>query len=115
MNYDKNIFEVEKDFIREIQDMLFMHIYDKKPIEALGLKLFEEAGEVAESINVAQGHLNKNLTEPIENEVADCFNCLLTILGRSYPTKNVYELMAMLTVAMKTKNKKYKSIIGYTD
>lgn len=110
-----NIFEVKRHVIEEMMDVMSLHHYDPKPIEALGLKLFEEAGEVAEAINVNQGHLKKTLTEPIENEIADCINCLMTILGRSYPGNSVYKNLALLAKAMKTKNNKYRSILGYID
>lgn len=103
-----NYIELEKRFLREIYRIQEIAAFDDpKSIEACSLKLMEEVGELSEQVLVLQGHIKKPVKEPIEGEVADVINCVLSVLVKAYPEKNVYEIFSLLTSAMAVKNQKW--------
>lgn len=104
---------IEKDVIDGIYEIYEITLQEHKPLEAIGLKLTEEVGELAEQINVLQGHLkHKVLKEPIEAEIADVLNCTLCILFKAYPDLNVFEILSKLAKAMADKNGKWQRAIS---
>jgi NTP pyrophosphatase (non-canonical NTP hydrolase) len=107
--------KVEQNFLGNVYDIYDISLLrETKSLEAIGLKLTEEVGEVAEQINVICGNINKDLKEPIEGEIADLLNCALCILFKAYPEHNVYEILAKLNMSMEAKNKKWVSNLTST-
>ena len=109
------------DLFKKAEQTLLGNIYDiyditllreRKPLEAMTLKLTEEVGEVAEQVNVMCGHIKKDLKEPIEGEVADVLNCVLAILFKAYPEHSIYEILGKLNMAMEAKNKKWANSLA---
>lgn len=86
---------------------------DTKSIEAMGLKLFEEGGELAEAINHKVGNLpHKTMKEPLVGEVADVINCVLSIYVKAYPELSTDQLYLLLCTQLRLKSNKWASIIG---
>lgn len=86
---------------------------DTKSIEAMGLKLFEEGGELAEAINHKVGNLpHKTMKEPLVGEVADIINVVLSIFVKAHPELSTDELYALLISHMHIKSDKWDSIIS---
>jgi NTP pyrophosphatase (non-canonical NTP hydrolase) len=85
---------------------------ERKPAWALGLKLFEEAGEAGEALNHHLGMLpHKQMKEPIEGEIADVVQNAIAILVKVYPNLSNKQLRKLLKAQIKAKNKKWKAII----
>lgn len=86
--------------------------YETLPDWALGLKLSEEVGEVAEALMVANGFSrHKTLEEDVLHEVADVINVCIGLLTQHYNELSPEELERALTDAISKKGKKYQSIL----
>ena len=96
-----------------IQEVIeFGQIHEPMPASVLAAKLFEEGGEFAECVMWHDGWLrHKELKEPIEGEMADCFMLILAAYGRIYPDATPYELMMRMYEAFNLKFEKYKRVI----
>lgn len=80
--------------------------------EQLGLKLCEEAGELAATINIFNGNMpHKQLEDSPFEETADVINVMCGILSKLYPELTTPQIVDQLKNAMDTKRKKYVSII----
>ncbi len=109
MNYK----EVEQQIIPNISEIYHLSLYDSKSLEAMGLKLGEEFGELCEQINVINGNLPKKvLKEEIAGEIADMFNCLMCILFKAHPDLNYYECLALFNKTLELKNDKWRKVIS---
>jgi hypothetical protein len=100
----------------EIHRIFNLALCDTKSIEAMGLKLFEEGGELAEAINHKIGNLpHKTMKEPLVGEVADVINCALSIYVKAYPGFTTEQLYVMLCAQLHLKSNKWASIIGVNE
>jgi hypothetical protein len=85
---------------------------EPKPLANLALKAAEEMGELAEAVNHLQGFLpHKKMKEPIEGEVADVINCVITVLIKAYPNKSAHEIYDMLEQQLIIKADKWEKVI----
>ena len=85
---------------------------DVKGPEAMGLKLMEEVGELAECINFQQGYLpHKQMKEPAMGEAADVIQNVLAILAKLYPTHTPDMIVAELEIYLDRKTDKWESIM----
>jgi NTP pyrophosphatase (non-canonical NTP hydrolase) len=85
---------------------------DAKGVEAMGLKLMEEVGELAEAINFHQGYLpHKTMKEPLIGEAADVIQNVLAILARIYEDKSPDEILGELEEHLQKKTDKWESIM----
>lgn len=85
---------------------------DAKGVEAMGLKLMEEVGELAEAINFHQGYLpHKTMKEPLIGEAADVIQNVLAILSRVYEDKSPDEILGELEEHLQKKTDKWESIM----
>jgi NTP pyrophosphatase (non-canonical NTP hydrolase) len=100
----------------EVDRILDLAYTDPKPLSALGLKLFEEGGELAEAINYHEGFLqHKTMKEPLVAEIADVINVSLTILVKAYPEKSKPEVLDLLLEHMKIKSDKWENIVKFRE
>jgi NTP pyrophosphatase (non-canonical NTP hydrolase) len=97
---------------KEITRIFDLAITDPKPLYSMGLKLFEEGGELSEAINYSLGNLpHKTMKEPLAGEVADVINVALTILVKAYQKSSKEELFTMLLMQLNKKSDKWESVI----
>lgn len=105
---NKTICGTEEVFLRIIS----LAREDVKGIEAMGLKLMEEVGELAECINFAQGYLpHKQMKEPLIGEAADVIQNVLAILAKAYPDWTQSEIIRGLDNHLQKKTDKWESIM----
>lgn len=85
---------------------------DFKGVEALGLKLMEEVGEFAETINHHLGYLpHKRMKEPVIGEAADVIQNVIAILARIYPDKSGSDISLMLQQYLESKTNKWEYVL----
>lgn len=85
---------------------------DVKGPEAMGLKLMEEVGELAECINFELGYLpHKQMKEPAMGEAADVIQNALAILAKMYPDHTPAQIVAALEYQLDHKTNKWESIM----
>lgn len=85
---------------------------DFKGVEALGLKLMEEVGEFAETVNFHQGYLpHKVMKEPVIGEAADVIQNVIAMLAKVYDDMTGPEIAAMLEQYLDSKTDKWESIL----
>jgi NTP pyrophosphatase (non-canonical NTP hydrolase) len=86
---------------------------ENAPDWALGLKLSEECGEVAEVLLVDNGFCqHKEIKEDLFHEIADVFNVCTAILARRYTELSADEIMVRLTQAVEKKGQKYADLLN---
>jgi NTP pyrophosphatase (non-canonical NTP hydrolase) len=107
--------EMEKKLKAEFDRIFDLAKFEPKPLEAMGLKLFEEGGELSEAINHQLGHLpHKTMKEPLAGEVADVINVVLSIFKKAYADKTNEELFEMLIEQLSKKSDKWESVMVKT-
>lgn len=85
---------------------------DAKPLAAMGLKLMEETGELAECINFELGYLpHKTMKEPLMGEAADVIQNVVAILAKAYPELSHEEILDDLADALEKKTDKWESVM----
>lgn len=86
---------------------------DAKPPLAMVAKLFEESGELAQEVNIAEGHLPHKRPGPdgILGEAADVVQNALCILAASLPDLPPAELLAVFGAKLAEKNGKWAGIM----
>ena len=98
---------------KALEDLILMtHKHETLPSWALGLKLAEEVGEVAEALMVDNGFSrHKVLEEDVLHEVADVINVCIGLVTQHYPDLEPHEISLALTDALIKKGKKYKKVL----
>ena len=85
---------------------------DSKSTEAMGLKLMEEVGEYAETINFAMGYLpHKQMKESPFGEAADVIQNAVAILGKLHPELSHERILEILEDQLILKTDKWESIM----
>jgi NTP pyrophosphatase (non-canonical NTP hydrolase) len=89
---------------------------DVKGPEAMGLKLMEEVGELAECINFQLGYLpHKQMKEPAMGEAADVIQNVIAIIAKLYPNHSPTEIVNALEYQLNAKTDKWESIMVKKD
>ena len=100
------------DFNKEIHRILKLSQSEPKSVEAMGLKLMEEVGELAEALNHKLGNLpHKEMKEPLAGEVADVINVVVALFVKAHPELTYDEQTDLLIDQLKKKSKKWKDVI----
>lgn len=85
---------------------------DVKSLYGMTTHLMQEVGELAECVEVHEGHRDKALKEPIEGEVADVVQCAIAILARVYPGLTGDALLGVLAKSLNLKNAKWEAAMN---
>lgn len=98
--------------IRIFKRILTLAADDVKGPESMGLKLMEEVGEYAETINFALGYLpHKQMKESPFGEAADVIQNVLAILRKLYPELSDDRILEILEEQLILKTDKWQSIM----
>jgi NTP pyrophosphatase (non-canonical NTP hydrolase) len=84
---------------------------DTKPAISQLMKLVEETGEVAESVNVSMGFIHKDLKEPLMGEIADVILCAIAVAKKMHPLINNTELYKAIDGYLNVKMDKWEKAI----
>jgi acyl carrier protein len=82
---------------------------DPKPLYGIMNHLTSEVGELAESVEVHEGHSQKVLKEPLVGEVVDVIQCALSVLARATEGMSDNDRLYLLTKHFVKKNDKWMS------
>jgi NTP pyrophosphatase (non-canonical NTP hydrolase) len=86
---------------------------DAKPILAMMAKVFEEGGELAQAVNITEGHLkHKTLPEPLVGEVADVVQCAIAVLQKATPDLTDVARLQLLAEWLEKKTDKWETVIA---
>lgn len=94
-------------------DKTLTHSYDTRLIYANIGKLVEEVAEINTAWLAMDGYIDKELKEPIINEIADAIICLTTLVVRLEPNMDTHEALNGLLEALDKKIPKYADKINY--
>lgn len=98
--------------IKILKRILTLASDDVKGPESMGLKLMEEVGEYAETINFAMGYLpHKQLKESPFGEAADVIQNTVAILRKLYPELSDGRILEILEEELIRKTDKWESIM----
>ncbi len=104
--------ELQKPFQQTFERILELGYEDGKDLGSMGLKLFEECGEFAETINFHLGNLpHKVLKERPIDEAADVIQNVIAILSKVYADQNQQWIYDELMQALERKTDKWESVM----
>ena len=85
---------------------------DVKDVGAMGFKLMEEVGELAETINYKLGNLpHKKMKESPFGEAADAIQCVIALLSKAYPEQTPRQILTELAHQLNIKTDKWESVL----
>lgn len=97
---------------QELERIVSLARREPKPLAAMGLKLFEEGGELAEAVNHHLGYLpHKTMKEPLTGEVADVLNVAISILVKAYSQLSNDQILGVLADQLALKSSKWEAVI----
>lgn len=88
---------------------------DVKPLYGIMNHLTSEVGELAEAVEVFEGHRKKQLSEPLVGEVADVIQCALSVFARATPSLSTDAQLALIVEYLAKKTDKWEATLPKTE
>ena len=88
---------------------------DVKPLYGIMNHLTSEVGELAEAVEVHEGHRKKQLSEPLVGEVADVIQCALSVFARATPWLSTDAQLALIVEYLAKKTDKWEATLPKTE
>lgn len=95
--------------VQQITRVFTLTKTDPKPLYGIMNHLTSEVGELAESVEVHEGHSKKVLKEPLVGEVVDVIQCALSVLARTTEGMSDNDRLYLLTKHFSMKNDKWEA------
>ena len=107
--------ELQVPFKTTFDRILELGYEERKDLGAMGLKLFEECGEFAETVNFHLGNLpHKQLKERPIDEAADVIQNVIAMLSKIYADQNPEWIYDELLDALDRKTDKWQAVMYST-
>lgn len=95
--------------VQQITRVFTLTKTDPKPLYGIMNHLTSEVGELAEAVEVQEGHSKKVLKEPLVGEVVDVIQCALSVLARATKDMSDNDRLYLLTKHFSMKNDKWEA------